>query len=135
MARIDGKLWKWSSESFQTKRKIHPGSRQKNHSIHGKVLCQEKIHIKKRSHLCWSPYQVKFQDNNFITFIAEVISFYDWNPGGILEEYRSHLQNSDQKVWKITIIIFNLAVSTSPVGVMLRDSIFRLNFCWKIRCL
>ena len=105
MARIDGKLWEWSSESFQTKRKIHTGSRQKNHSLHGKVLCQEKIHIKKRSHLCWSPYQVKFQDNNFITFIAEVISFYDWNPGGILEEYRSHLQNSDQKVWKITIII------------------------------
>ena len=103
MARIDGKLWKWSSASSQTKRKIHPGSRQKNRSIHRKVLCQEKIQIKKRTHLCWSPYQVKFQDDNFITFIAEVISFYDQNPVGILEEYKSHLQNFDQKGWKISI--------------------------------
>ena len=56
--------------------------------------------------------------DNFITLIAEVISFYDQNPGGILEEYRSHLQNFDQKVGKISIIILNLAFSTSPDGVL-----------------
>ena len=56
--------------------------------------------------------------DNFIAFIAEVIIFYYQNPGGILEEYRSHPQNFDQKVGKISVIVLNLAFSTSPDGIL-----------------